>query len=149
MRLENPASPRYVGARLGFAFRLTVAEPSHRLPAQRPWCIITARTAIGARVGGRLKTLQICSNPAALSASPTLSEASVLRASPASLASPAFGASLSQAIPDDASSRSRGRTRAIHSWAQICRMEVPHKPKKHKHTHRQRQHQSGQHPATD
>ena len=41
--------------------------------------IITTRAATGARVEGRLKTLQICSNPAALQASPTLSEAPVFR----------------------------------------------------------------------
>ena len=40
-------------------------------------CIITARAAIGARVGERLHTLQICSNSAALPASPRLAEALV------------------------------------------------------------------------
>ena len=97
----NPASPCYVAqARvLGFALRLTVAaaaDPSRRLRVQRLWCIVAARAAIGARVGGRLKTLQTCGGPAALPASPALSAASVSRASPASLASPAFGASLTR-----------------------------------------------------
>ena len=55
-------------------------RPPHRLHSQRLWCITTTRAATGARVEGRLKKLQICSNPAALPASPALS---VFRASPA------------------------------------------------------------------
>ena len=93
----NPASPCNFaprGACLGFAFR--AADPSHRLHAQRLW-IITVRAAIGARVGERLKTLQICSNSAAVPASPRLAEALVFHASPASLASPTIGAILARA----------------------------------------------------
>ena len=94
---------------LGVAFRemVAAADPSHRLHSQRLWCIITTRAATGARVEGRLKTLQICSKPAALPASPTLSEANVFCASPACPASPAVGAILPQAVPDGARARAR------------------------------------------
>ena len=75
------------------AFRLTVAaaDPSHRLHAQRLWPLDLEK---------RLKTLYICSNSAALPASPRLTKVLVCHASPASLASPASGAILPQAIPD-------------------------------------------------